>query len=239
MIEVKIDQQEMQRILNVHRDQVPYAVARTLTDLANKAHEDIRANLPKQFIMRNKYVIQHIQTERANKKDWPKIKSEVGSLDDFMTIFEQGGVRNPPGKAFSIPKKIRNKITTILYKPKWPGSLLQGYTENKGRKLGSKNGVRSKDRKPFIATVRGKVGVFRRTGKFKNVGKYQTGTSKGKNRKRETIVMLWQLKKQPTHLKARPWLVKTTDEAVANNYYEFFKKNMEMAIGTKRPGQRV
>lgn len=90
-------------------DQLPFATAVALTRVAQDARDKERLQLGRTFTLRNRRRVEMgIQINRAEKKDWPRCKAEVGLRDDFMAKHVTGGEKAPkPGKRHvAIPTRI-------------------------------------------------------------------------------------------------------------------------------------
>lgn len=107
----------------VARKQIPFAMSRTLTLLAQEAVSKKRSKMPSIFKIRSKRVVKGISMLRAEKSDWPLMEATVGSKDYFMVLQETGGAkRAEKGKHVAIPSKAVRRTTTgrvrASHKPK-------------------------------------------------------------------------------------------------------------------------
>ena len=122
MVKIQFDSHELQTWLsNVQQKQMPYATARALTDTAQDIKTAAIDSAKKNFTLRNNWVVKGIRINRAEKKDWPNIKAEIGSKDNFMKLQEEGGVK----KKNAIPRGARPVKTAITTPAKWPGAMLK------------------------------------------------------------------------------------------------------------------
>lgn len=113
-----------------------FAVAKTLTNLAQEAQAQVRREMPRRFNIRRPWVVNGIRIRPASRD---RLEAWVYSLDsggrrDFMTRQEFGGVKTPEGgKHIAIPlKAVRPTAKTIIPQYMKPKSLLMyGPQKNK------------------------------------------------------------------------------------------------------------
>lgn len=77
------------------RDQLPFAATVALTRLAQEVQAEEKADLPRRLKIHGERVPRGIRVRRAEKRDWPNPKAEVGSLDEFLVLQELGGTKRP------------------------------------------------------------------------------------------------------------------------------------------------
>ncbi|MEK7766078.1 MAG: hypothetical protein AAB368_07545, partial [bacterium] len=75
--------------------QLPFATAVSLTRLAQGAQDELRKTLPSFFKVRGPRVGRGVTINRAEKRDWPRCKAEVGTRDEFMARQVTGGEKRP------------------------------------------------------------------------------------------------------------------------------------------------
>lgn len=96
----------MRDLDDLGRKQLPFALATTLTKVAQVSVERKHKQLPSLFMVRSKGVARGITMTRAEKKEWPNTQSVVGSRDEFMVLQEIGGLKRPgSGSNVAIPTK--------------------------------------------------------------------------------------------------------------------------------------
>lgn len=126
MIEVRGDWKTLERQLEEHARQVPYALATALTATARDAQATLREELPQRFTIRSNWTQKGIRVEKANKKT---LTAKVGSLEDYMARQARGGNKRAKGKDVAIPAvgsgKPRQTIDAKTSKSKWPGAFLK------------------------------------------------------------------------------------------------------------------
>ena len=226
-IDVQLDKEDVKRLSRLPSREIPFATAYALTQLANKARLEVKGELPKKFIIRNRWTARGIITEQASKRDWPNVQSIIGSRDKYMTLQEEGGSKPVGDKAFSIPRGIRKNVRQSIGRKKWPGKILGDGSAKipmGGRPKGAKTGTRSKPQ-PFIAIPKSKLmGIYVRTGRY----------WKFNGRRKEKYKMLWRLQSKPIPIKKREWLLHTVGQLVAKEYKNVFEHAVLRSIETMR-----
>lgn len=111
--------------------QMRFATSVTLYETAKQAQEAVRADLPHEFTIRNNWVSRGIRmapgSSRAIRNSASGIsdmKVEVGTVDEFMKMQAEGGVKKPH-KADSVAIPNREPKTEITSRKKWPRRLLK------------------------------------------------------------------------------------------------------------------
>lgn len=117
------------RALNaVGKDQMPFAVARTLTDVAKDAQEEVRRVLSRRFEIRSKHPLRGIQVEPAKKRDWPRTRARVGTRDQYIAQHERGGVFRPRSSSYhAIPtRRVKRTKSGRVRKRDRPREIIEG-----------------------------------------------------------------------------------------------------------------
>lgn len=94
-------------------DQLPFATAVALTRVAVDARDQERRVLGRTFTLRSRKRVEGgIQINRAEKKDWPRCRAEVGLRDEFMAKHVTGGEKTPKpgGKHVAVPTRIVQRL---------------------------------------------------------------------------------------------------------------------------------
>jgi hypothetical protein len=123
---------KLQRITDAK--QLPFAIARALTVTARDVQDEVRNNLAQRFTLRNNWVRQGIQIQRATKQN---LESIVFSRDAFMGLQELGGAKSPLGNYLAVPTSlVRRTPKDMIRKSDRPKSLGDkvGIIEFRGRK---------------------------------------------------------------------------------------------------------
>jgi hypothetical protein len=101
--------------------QLPFAIARALTVTARDVQDEVRNNLTQRFTLRNNWVRQGIQIQRASKQN---LESIVFSRDAFMGLQELGGAKSPLGNYLAVPTSlVRRTPKDMIRKADRPKSL--------------------------------------------------------------------------------------------------------------------
>lgn len=225
-IQCQVTNAGIQSALDAMKKQVPFVLALAMTELANDARTEVVRQLPHNFIIRNRFTAMGIHTKRAEKNDYPKVSSLVGSVDKYMIEHEEGGPRKKGPKAFSFPYRIRRNIRTLVKRGKWPGPLLGGKKLPKkpaGRPKGSVNG-RSTTPKPFIHKFGRFTGVYIRTSGLAN-SRY-----KYKNMRRQRFKLLWRLYSPTIRIPEVHWLVPPVNRIVQTRYEQVIVSALYKAV---------
>jgi hypothetical protein len=158
------------------RKQVPFATAVALTRLAQAGQTRYRSELPKKFELRSAWTQRGILIKPARRSDWPNVRSEVGSRDDYMAMQEEGGTKRPrkarnlslPGKRFArklrgasgrIPSSRRPKQLLAKKKTYYLTQLQSGKSKGMQAILKRRKGAhdRTRDRVVYIYRPQGKI----------------------------------------------------------------------------------
>lgn len=160
----------------IERDQFPFALSKTLTDIAEMAVKEVRAQTRREFKLHSEFIPKGINRTRAKKSE---VKNTgIGTtviftkpiISGWMPIHERGGTRDPyggsgkdKGKYLAIPAedllKRSYRTGTGKVRKRWkPKSLLEGYT--KTRNVSMSGGITRPTKggrkgKPFIIRGRG------------------------------------------------------------------------------------
>lgn len=124
-MELRTNLKELARDLDdVVKEQLPYALALTLTRVAMEARDHLQGNLKIHFTVRSRWVVKSIQMDKANKRD-PDPTAVVGSLYDPMALHAEGGTKRPKRGMTAVPFAARpsKKAKTTL--KKFPRALLE------------------------------------------------------------------------------------------------------------------
>ena len=119
-VEVKVDTSKIQNLIT---SQIPFAVALSLTKVAQDAQQEIRRQLPQRFTIRNNFVSSGIRIIPATKTS---LESAVFSKDDFVTLQEVGGLRRPvAGSHIAVPEAVHTNKPGIISHSNRPRQLLE------------------------------------------------------------------------------------------------------------------
>lgn len=139
-VEISI-QSNIKQVLPQIKDQLSkknftFALAKTLTNLAQESQAQVKREMPQKFTIRRPWVVNGIRIRPATRD---RLEAWVYSLDsggrrDFMTRQEYGGIKTPQGgKHIAIPlKAVKPTKKTIIPQYMKPKSLLMyGPQKNK------------------------------------------------------------------------------------------------------------
>ena len=241
---IKVYAKDTYRALSkIEKQQHPFALAKSITDVAEGAVEQVRVRTRQEFDLATNFVPRGVRKTSAKKRD-VKNKGEATAvvftmpiISGFMPIHEEGGARDPfrgrgvrsrpggsssrdKGKYFTIPSKmIEKKAYTGSGKVKkrfLPGQLLKNYQKSKGRNLGKGT--------PMI--VRKRIG--KRTPFIIRAG----GAPKNEKRRRELEI----LHIFTTRASYKPvWDFEETVVAyVKRAFNTIYKRNLRRAVATAK-----
>ncbi len=142
-IKAEIDFQEATKDLdNLNLKQLPFAISTGINDTAFQSMRNVRAQIPKKFDLKSKYIIRGVRVQKSNKKQISP-RAYVYHKDDFLAKQEFGTTEHYDGLTPTKTVKHRGRSARVP-KTKFAGSLLAGY---KGPRAAGKLGGRGKRRK--------------------------------------------------------------------------------------------
>lgn len=101
--------------------QLPFALARGLTWLAQDAQKEVRRELPHRFIIRNHWTEKGIRIDMSRKNDY---RVTVYTKDPYMDRHEEGAIKRPKRDShLAIPDKIVRTKRGIIRKRDLPDQL--------------------------------------------------------------------------------------------------------------------
>lgn len=194
-------------LMEFNREQLPFAAALALTRTAQAIQAEQQAQMPRRFTIRNQAVVRGIRIRRAEKRDWPLLRAEVGSIDEFMRMQELGGTKKAKGKRQGVPTFFMDRRRTK-----------RGYTR-KGEQPGEL--LRTGKHKAFLhEQVPGVKGSI--------LGRPR-GLSVGRGKR---VALYWLVRK--VHLKPRLRLRETAETTGRAVYLRIFKRSLIHALRTAR-----
>ena len=147
-IELTFDAMPLRRMLSkLVRDQVPFAIALALNDVAFEARREVVRKLPEHFTVRSTHPGKGMRVQKARKRTPVAV---VGSVRPYMRSQALGSTERPQSSGtIAVPVGARPSPEAKTTRGKWPGAML--------RKRGY-----------YVAPTRSGVpGVWRRRGKRK------------------------------------------------------------------------
>lgn len=132
---VKLDATEVVKgLFDLQKNQLPYAMARSLTVTAKDAQVAVQGGLSKKFHLRNNWTVQGIRVKPAEKKQWPitaDVHTDVANrrtgAPDYLAPQEDGAEKVPIGGRhhLAIPTKyLRRMVSGVIPEELRPRNLL-------------------------------------------------------------------------------------------------------------------
>lgn len=152
MIKVVIQNTDrvIQNFRGIHDDQLPFAMARSLTGIAKQAQDSVQTALPARFTIRRlAWARGGIRVEAATKRD---LFAVVKDIHSYMQLQEEGGTKLPQfGRFLAVPLSgARRSVTAIVDKADLPGAVMaSGLGFIRGNVMYRANFVRSSSRRGF------------------------------------------------------------------------------------------
>lgn len=146
MLIVKDNIKDVTRSLTrVQRRQIPFATVGALNSTAFAAQREIKRQLPRKFILRNRWTESGVQVRKANKRNMTATVL-MGRGREYMARQEEGGIKRPHGQHLAVPSAVRRSKRQKITKAKRPSAVL------------------AKPR-TFKATIGGQPGIYQRRGR--------------------------------------------------------------------------
>lgn len=143
-IELKVEirgLKEVEALLKGYEKQMPFAIAKALTDTAKDVQTELMRTMPQVLDRPTKFTQRAFGVEKATKRSLQSRVFIKRIQAEYLRWQVEGGTRRDSGKGFGVPRKRkRNQYGNIP-----------------GRRKGLVKG-----RSEFIATINGKTGVWRR-----------------------------------------------------------------------------
>lgn len=200
----------------IAREQIPYATAQTLTELAFMGQRMAKLEATRDLNLRNRFSQTGIQVNKAAKADWPNQSAEVGIeerrsylIDHITGGKRQGGTH---GRAILAQEELRNPRGRVMRKDR-PAAMLRGNYKG-GRPKGSRNGQHRTPRLPFLINSSrwGNEVLVRRL-----------------SENRYPLLIVYAFKKG-VQIKRQFELDMAVQDEVKRNYYRVFAKNLQRAM---------
>lgn len=203
---IRVDDKRFRKDLNdLQKKQYPFAMAKTLTDLAKAGQERVRSVARQKFELHTEFIPREVRITGAKKNN---LVSEVRTTERiaFMTLQDKGGRKKPLGRALTLPTQ----------------DLIDAGGKTKTGKI--KSSLQPK-----------KVLRLRKRGQG---GPGQAFSAKGmilrrKDARRYPLEILY-IYEPRADIKPRWKFAENVEHEVSRLAERFFKRNMEMAINTRK-----
>lgn len=189
---------------------LPFATKKTLNDAAFQAQRIIKADLPKDFILKNRFTMRSIRVEQARTLNIRRQQSVIGSTAAFMEDQEFGGIIRSKGKhgvpiptSFSAGQGEKTKPRTRL--PRKANRL-------RNLRLSKRNKTAASKKQRNMITIRNAIDTGNRV-VFLDL-QHSKGIFKITGRKKLRFKMLYNLTHKSLVIPKRPWLKPAFDESI-------------------------
>jgi len=230
MLTIKIDEREFGTAMNWLTASMPRGFAMALTWTAKAAQAKVKESLPHSFIVRSPWIVGGIRIKTATVAQQ---FSEVGSVDPFMAIHEEGGTKkSPSGKSLAVPADIRPTIRDLVKRKDWPGKLLKGKSQStrKARAKGPEKAkypiyfmMLSKKRRRWMVAKRDAPAWIPK-------GKPRAKKGEGGKSAHSPIKIMWVLEKEIEIKEARLHFDETVNKAVREAWPEMASKALDRIL---------
>jgi hypothetical protein len=239
-IGAKVEMEDTLRALKqIAGDQWPFAMAKSLTDLAKRGRDGAQVRTRRAFDLKTEFIPRGITIKSAKKSD-VKLRGTADAavltkplVSEFMPIHEFSGVKTPgpytgahdSGKMLAIPgRDLRGRKYLTgrgKVRKRWaPAELLKQYNAMSPREAARTRGGRERAgaRVPFVTQIgSGTPAIVRRKSK----------------RKRLPLEVLWVF--VPESRIPKHWRMEETVQRIVKGTYQMvFKRNVEQALATRR-----
>ena len=138
-------------LLNLHRDQIPFATAGALTSTAFDVRKElVEKTYPSSFKLRNRRFPGLVtNVKKAHKRDLVATVGNIrGEAKEYLVRHAEGGTKQPQGRHLSVPGAgVKRTASGAIPKGRRPRNLL-------------------KTKKAFLTTIRGTPVIAERKGKL-------------------------------------------------------------------------
>lgn len=214
-INIKSNARQIAAILGgVAREQIPFATARALTDMAFEGMREAKTDLAESLTLRNRFSVGGIQVNRAEKSAWPKITAEVGIEERRSYLIDHvlGGKRSPKSSPFkAVPQigPVKRTGSGKIRGNQRPGQLLKRVNVNSRKSAYTYRLMRRGDAEALLRWEKGRT---------------------------EPVVLYWFSRKVDIDREFRMDAV--VQAVVASDYERAFVRRLQQAISSsrRRPG---
>lgn len=118
------------KLTDIGTQQLPFALANTLSRTAEEAVAVNKAALPSRFIVRRNWIAKGYRVDHATKAS---LRATIRHLDPFMLLQETGGDKTPgPAGVVAIPEGARPTPQSVTPPNLWPGRIPRHFYVGQG-----------------------------------------------------------------------------------------------------------
>lgn len=196
-VEERSVRRTMKQLKALRKSAIPLAVRGTLNDLAFQTREVAQARIRRDFTNRSKFTEKRVIVEKARQRDVRKMAANVGHTEEYMATQEFGGTVSGSGRYKPIPTneaRIAKSAQQLVRRALYLSAI--GLGRGRGQR-----------RKYFVASPKGRLGLFVRKARGK-------------------VRILYSLAQRNVRVPRRAWLKPSRDEvATPGNVRRVFERN--------------
>lgn len=115
---------------DLQKKQIPFATAKTLTNLTKLSVDALKLELSKEFVLRNKFTQNSIRYDKATKVNQQAL---VYTVSSYLPLQITGGSKQAKSKRFGIPQTGLNvNLNKKIPKSKYVGKIKNTFAIHKG-----------------------------------------------------------------------------------------------------------
>lgn len=235
---VTIDGRQLAATFDGMEQQLPFATARALNEVATAFQANERGVIQGDMTIRRPWVLQGIKINRGDFATTDNLRAIVGvdPQRDFLDKFEQGGIRAPrASKALSVPLAARSSPQSVVPNALRPRRL--GF----GNPIATKDGgvmMRGSNRTFIIQNADGSGVVLQRKSRAVAVKKRQQRVLMLGQRHDDSLIVLYRLAPR-THVPASLHFLETAHLTFERTWPTAFAKWWNEAVRTARGSNPV
>jgi hypothetical protein len=216
----------MAGLQRVRQDQIPFATAKALTNVAQAARDAVKIKLPSQFRLRNEWTERGVEATMATKAN-PVALVTLNRY--YMYLQEQGGVKIAKRNYIAVPldPQLRNRIPSNM-RPR----VLLAQTDLQGMVSGLKSQARIR-----AISKTYNAGFLIKSGSRLYIA-IRTGTATARKRmlrgQRDPNVKILYVLVPQTKIPSRLHMHQTVEKTVRDQFQRYFAEAMDYAIKTVR-----
>lgn len=107
-VRIEVNERQMRRFFQeLSARELPFAMSLAMNTAAAEARDHVRREVPKRFTVRSRGVLRGFTFNPSHKRQWPNLRVEIGTRDEFWVLHETGGVKRPEqGMHLAIPTRL-------------------------------------------------------------------------------------------------------------------------------------